>query len=155
MLCKKRPGRKKTRPQDPMERKLWDKFTRLDRQIRVRYKKTVSVPAQNVVDLYKRLSLGNPIFCRYCNKELTTWNISVDHYIPLHVGGAHSIENFRFCCKRCNYYKMGLMPDEWEDLLDALRPAGLLPYLFKCFKPQAIRSKFYRALTRERDEGVG
>ena len=151
MLCKRRVGggRKKVRPSDPMERRLWDKFTRLDRQIRLRYK-VVSVPAQEVVDLYRKISKGNPIFCRYCNKELTLWNISVDHYVPLHAGGSHSTGNFRFCCKRCNYYKMGLLPSEWEDLIDALRTAKLLSFLFKCFRPQAVRSKIYKQLTRER-----
>ncbi len=43
--------------------------------------------------------------CYWCNKIFPSWNIHVDHIIPLNKGGVHSIENLCIACQSCNMRK--------------------------------------------------
>lgn len=40
--------------------------------------------------------------CMICDCKLTDENRQLDHILPLFVGGAHSKDNVRFVCKKCN-----------------------------------------------------
>lgn len=42
--------------------------------------------------------------CGYCHKPIKD-KPSLDHIIPIVLGGDNSIENSIVCCKNCNYHK--------------------------------------------------
>lgn len=57
--------------------------------------------------------LDNSTHCFYCNNPLVPNEIHVDHYIPLHQGGLHTISNLRITCRKCNLQKGKKMPEEF------------------------------------------
>jgi 5-methylcytosine-specific restriction endonuclease McrA len=48
--------------------------------------------------------------CQYCSRQ--THDLTLDHVVPRHRGGAHSWENLVAACKSCNHRKGGKLPDE-------------------------------------------
>ena len=55
--------------------------------------------------------------CIYCDTVLDKDNKSVDHIIPLSLGGAHSAGNIVICCLPCNISKGGRSFLEWTERL--------------------------------------
>lgn len=51
--------------------------------------------------------------CYYCRKSREIIKLTVDHYMPLALGGAHAITNLVMCCKSCNSRKSKLTPEQW------------------------------------------
>lgn len=51
--------------------------------------------------------------CHYCRKPRELVKLTVDHYIPLALGGAHAIGNLVMACKSCNSRKSKLTPEQW------------------------------------------
>lgn len=45
--------------------------------------------------------------CQYCGEKVNKDNITLDHYIPQHIGGGHSKENLKTACLLCNSIKSG------------------------------------------------
>ena len=46
--------------------------------------------------------------CQYCGEELSmndTYNVTIDHVTPQHLGGKSDYNNLRICCKKCNSQK--------------------------------------------------
>lgn len=50
--------------------------------------------------------------CFYCKEKLTVKTTTIDHFVPLAKGGAHSYENFRPACDDCNKKKADAILDE-------------------------------------------
>ena len=48
--------------------------------------------------------------CQYCGKQ--TKDLTLDHVLPRHRGGAHDWENIVAACKTCNHRKAGRTPQE-------------------------------------------
>lgn len=48
--------------------------------------------------------------CQYCGKP--SGDLTLDHVVPRHRGGAHTWDNLVAACKPCNHRKGGKMPDE-------------------------------------------
>jgi 5-methylcytosine-specific restriction endonuclease McrA len=48
--------------------------------------------------------------CQYCGKQ--TKDLTLDHVLPRHRGGAHNWENIAAACKGCNHRKAGRTPEE-------------------------------------------
>lgn len=48
--------------------------------------------------------------CQYCGRQSS--DLTLDHVMPRHRGGAHSWENLVAACKPCNHRKGGRTPDE-------------------------------------------
>ena len=48
--------------------------------------------------------------CQYCGKQ--TKELTLDHVVPRHRGGAHTWENVVAACKSCNHRKAGRTPQE-------------------------------------------
>lgn len=72
--------------------------------------------------------------CQYCGKQ--TRDLTLDHVLPRHRGGAHTWENIVAACKGCNHRKAGRTPQEAHMLLhkDPYRPTysffrSFYPYL--------------------------
>jgi 5-methylcytosine-specific restriction endonuclease McrA len=51
--------------------------------------------------------------CAYCHTELSDFNVSIDHIVPLSKGGSNSIGNINPCCRTCNSSKNDLDLEEW------------------------------------------
>jgi 5-methylcytosine-specific restriction endonuclease McrA len=66
---------------------------------------------------YERVYTAVNVCCFWCLKDIPLGKRTVDHYIPLRHGGAHSVENLRPCCKRCNSSKRDKMPEEFMRVL--------------------------------------
>ncbi len=63
-------------------------------------------------------------FCAYCKCALSTENKTIDHAIPIGIGGPHSINNIVICCEKCNYAKGDMPFEEW-----VLKPKIFNPFL--------------------------
>ncbi len=48
--------------------------------------------------------------CQYCGKQ--TKDLTLDHVLPRHRGGAHEWDNVVAACKGCNHRKAGRTPQE-------------------------------------------
>ncbi len=48
--------------------------------------------------------------CQYCGVQ--THDLTLDHIIPRHRGGAHTWDNLVAACKHCNHRKGGRLADE-------------------------------------------
>ena len=48
--------------------------------------------------------------CQYCGRQ--TGDLTLDHVVPRHRGGAHSWDNLVTACKACNHRKGGKLLDE-------------------------------------------
>ena len=78
--------------------------------------------------------------CQYCGRVGN--DLTLDHVMPRHRGGAHSWENLVAACKPCNHRKGGRTPDEAR--LRLLRPP---------FEPRSdIYSLFTPYLEDDRNE---
>jgi 5-methylcytosine-specific restriction endonuclease McrA len=59
--------------------------------------------------------------CVYCGRQ--TRDLTLDHVMPRHRGGAHTWENLVSACKPCNHRKAGRTPSEAHMLMH-LEPAA-------------------------------
>lgn len=48
--------------------------------------------------------------CQYCGRQSS--DLTLDHVMPRHRGGAHSWDNLVAACKQCNHRKGGRTPEE-------------------------------------------
>ena len=55
--------------------------------------------------------------CCYCKQRLRRREATVDHYVPLALGGADAPYNWRLACAPCNNAKDDMPPEEWERVL--------------------------------------
>lgn len=63
-----------------------------------------------------------PGICYYCGNRVGPQNLTMDHIVPLSRGGRSSKGNIVPACKDCNNKKKWMLPLEWEDYLQKLRP---------------------------------
>lgn len=52
--------------------------------------------------------------CYLCHRELTAFEITLDHVIPLARGGFHTVDNLRVACRRCNRKKSNYLLSELD-----------------------------------------
>lgn len=51
--------------------------------------------------------------CVYCGARMGETMLSIDHFVPLELGGSHSQDNYVSACRRCNKSKGCESPDTW------------------------------------------
>ena len=51
--------------------------------------------------------------CMYCNRELGDVQLTIDHFIPLEMGGVNGPSNYLSACRKCNKDKGGQDPKEF------------------------------------------
>jgi len=51
--------------------------------------------------------------CMYCGVAMGKAPLSIDHFIPLEMGGVNDTSNFLSACKNCNKKKGSMDPHEW------------------------------------------
>lgn len=52
--------------------------------------------------------------CAYCGVSTGKRRGTLDHYMPLALGGTNHRKNLRWACLTCNANKGSMHPDEWE-----------------------------------------
>ena len=58
--------------------------------------------------------------CYFCGKKVKFKDITMDHLLPLAMGGRSTKENIVPCCKPCNTKKKSMLPLEWEAYLESI-----------------------------------
>lgn len=66
---------------------------------------------RSLIDLFE---FGTCLYCRTSGHKLT-----VDHWLPVKLGGRTEMGNLIPCCKSCNSKKGAKHPDEWKLIIGA------------------------------------
>ena len=53
--------------------------------------------------------------CQLCGCKITYDEMTLDHIIPLAMGGEDSLENLQATCEPCNSHKNALLPEAYFD----------------------------------------
>ncbi|CAN5460603.1 MAG: HNH endonuclease [Chloroflexi bacterium] len=85
--------------------------------IRLQYQ--IKRPRPRVCLSRREIFIRDRYTCQYCGRG--THDLTLDHVVPRHRGGAHSWDNLVAACKTCNHRKGGKMLDEAR--MHLLRPA--------------------------------
>ena len=56
--------------------------------------------------------------CYYCGKKVAFKELTMDHLLPLAMGGRSTKDNLVPSCKSCNNKKKAMMPIEWQEFLE-------------------------------------
>lgn len=51
--------------------------------------------------------------CLYCGRPMGEVQLTIDHFIPLEMGGKNDTGNYLSACRKCNKDKGGMDPREW------------------------------------------
>ena len=51
--------------------------------------------------------------CALCGKPVKYDDFTVDHIVPLSMGGENDIDNFQCTCKACNQFKSNILPEDF------------------------------------------
>ena len=54
--------------------------------------------------------------CLYCGKKMGEVQLSIDHFVPVELGGADRPENYASSCRKCNKAKGSMPARQWCDL---------------------------------------
>lgn len=54
--------------------------------------------------------VGADLTCEYCQERKSISELTVDHFLPIQLGGTNADENLICCCRRCNGHKTDLHP---------------------------------------------
>ena len=53
--------------------------------------------------------------CQLCGRKITYEQATLDHVIPLVMGGIDSVENLQLSCNQCNQLKGNILPETFVD----------------------------------------
>lgn len=53
--------------------------------------------------------------CQLCGRKILLSEVTIDHIIPLSLGGIDDESNIQVACHVCNYSKNSYLPDEFQD----------------------------------------
>jgi len=56
--------------------------------------------------------------CYYCGKRVPFKKLTMDHLLPIAMGGRSTKDNLVPSCKSCNNRKKSMMPIEWQEYLE-------------------------------------
>lgn len=79
--------------------------------VRRKYRKFYSQDQRKIV--YKNSGCR----CVLCGQKIKFEDMSLDHIIPLSMGGADNIENLQSTCLPCNQFKSNSLPEDFIDRL--------------------------------------
>ena len=54
--------------------------------------------------------------CVYCGRPMGEVQLTVDHWVPLEMGGRNDTSNYLSACRKCNKDKGGMDPHAWCEL---------------------------------------
>lgn len=68
-----------------------------------------SIPKKMRVEIYQRDSFT----CQFCQKKFDANDLTIDHLVPLALGGLDEMINYVTCCRRCNTRKADMPLEEF------------------------------------------
>ncbi len=84
------------------------------------------IPHQTRALSRKNILIRDRYTCQYCERTLSSAELTLDHVMPRSRGGESNWENLVACCHRCNNRKGNRLPDEaGMDLIRQPRPFNL------------------------------
>lgn len=63
--------------------------------------------------IQQRVWVADDFKCVYCNRKMGEVQLTIDHFIPLELGGSNSPANYLSACRRCNKDKGSQDPKAW------------------------------------------
>ena len=61
----------------------------------------------------QKVWVADGLKCLYCGVGMGRAPLSIDHFVPLEMGGANDTSNFLSACKGCNKKKGSMDPHDW------------------------------------------
>ena len=61
----------------------------------------------------QKIWLADGLKCMYCNRKMGDCQLTIDHFIPLEMGGVNGPSNYLSACRKCNKDKGGQDPKEY------------------------------------------
>lgn len=58
--------------------------------------------------------------CELCGKRLLFEEMTLDHIVPVSMGGADDMENLQASCLACNQFKSNILPDDFMDRINKI-----------------------------------
>ena len=63
--------------------------------------------------IQQRVWAADNFKCMFCGAKMGATMLTIDHWIPLELGGANDTSNYLSCCRRENKQKGAMDPREW------------------------------------------
>jgi hypothetical protein len=61
----------------------------------------------------QKVWMADGLKCVYCGRRMGLVQLTIDHFIPLEIGGKNDTSNYLSCCRRCNKDKGATDPRDW------------------------------------------
>lgn len=66
-----------------------------------------TIPGPRIIDadrneLWNTIASRDGLNCMYCYKQLTRWSTTIEHLVPISMGGTSHPANLTFACYKCN-----------------------------------------------------
>ena len=61
----------------------------------------------------QKVWVADGLKCMYCFRPMGAVQLTVDHFVPLEMGGANDPGNYLSACRKCNKDKGGMTPADW------------------------------------------
>lgn len=58
--------------------------------------------------------------CQLCGRQIAYIEVTLDHVVPLAMGGADEVENLSCTCFTCNQFKGSILPDDFIDRITTI-----------------------------------
>jgi 5-methylcytosine-specific restriction endonuclease McrA len=65
----------------------------------------------------QRVWVADKLQCQYCRAKMGDVQLTIDHFIPLEMGGANEPINYLTACRKCNKKKGAMPPEDWCELM--------------------------------------
>jgi len=64
-------------------------------------------------DIQQKVFAADGFVCKYCGVRMGEAALSVDHLVPLELGGENNVSNYISACRKCNKRKGNTHPKVW------------------------------------------
>lgn len=64
----------------------------------------------------QKVWLADGLKCMYCYAKMGAVQLTIDHFIPLEMGGVNNTSNYLSACRKCNKDKGSMDPRDWCQL---------------------------------------
>ena len=78
--------------------------------------------ARMVLSYEQRLEIYNRAKgkCVLCGKEIKLQKMSIDHIVPLSMGGQDDLSNMQCTCYACNKFKSNILPEDFNQKINSI-----------------------------------
>jgi hypothetical protein len=63
----------------------------------------------------QKVWLADGLKCMFCNAKMGDVQLTIDHFVPLELGGKNDTSNYLSACRRCNKSKGAMPAQDWCD----------------------------------------